>query len=154
MLFRLQTDIAGHRQAKTLQHIFILLFLLGLLHPATCTAEEDTPAINEFQVIELSPDASMAQDVMERPSPLWQIFKKRQMQNKKITAALLAFPFPFGIVGLHRIYLGCAPYVPVVYIASLGGAFGLLPLLDCVVLLASKDITPYVNNKMVFMWVK
>ncbi len=68
-------------------------------------------------------------------------------------AALLAFPFPFGIVGLHRIYLGCAPYIPVVYIASLGGVFGILPFIDCCILLLDKDIDRYINNKKVFMWV-
>lgn len=74
-------------------------------------------------------------------------------KNKHLMAAALAFPFPFGIVGLHRIYLGCAPYVPVVYIATLGGVFGVLPLIDCCVLLVKKNIGKYVNNKKVFMWI-
>jgi TM2 domain-containing membrane protein YozV len=88
-----------------------------------------------------------------RPTPLLKLFKVKQQKYKKLTAAALAFPFPFGIVGLHRIYLGCAPYVPVVYIASLGGAFGLVPLIDCFVILLSKDIEQYSNSKKVFMWV-
>lgn len=74
-------------------------------------------------------------------------------KNNHIIAAALAFPFPFGLVGLHRIYLGCPPYVPVVYIATLGGVFGVLPLIDCCVLLANKNIKKYVNNKKVFMWI-
>src|SRR5690349_25070067 len=62
-----------------------------------------------------------------RPSPFLEKIKQRRSKNKKVTAALLAFPFPCGIVGLHRIYLGSAPYVPIVYIATIGGAFGILP---------------------------
>ncbi|MBA2611984.1 MAG: TM2 domain-containing protein [Bacteroidetes bacterium] len=89
----------------------------------------------------------------KRPNPLLSFFKSRQKKNKRITAAILAFPFPFGIVGLHRIYLGTAPYVPVAYIASLGGVFGVLPFIDFCVLLLDKDESRYVGNKKVFMWV-
>lgn len=88
-----------------------------------------------------------------RPNPLFQLFKVKHKKNKRITAAILAFPFPFGMVGLHRIYLGCAPYIPVVYIATVGGAFFILPLIDFCVLLANKDLEKFSNNKKVFMWV-
>lgn len=90
----------------------------------------------------------------ERPSPLLKLFHSKQKHSKKITAAILAFPLPFGIVGLHRIYLGSAPYVPVVYIATLGGAFGLMPLIDFCVILCNKNTENYVNNNKVFMWVE
>jgi TM2 domain-containing membrane protein YozV len=92
-------------------------------------------------------------DENKRPSPLLQLWRAKQKKNKKVIAALLAFPFPFGIVGLHRIYLGCAPYVPVAYIGSLGGVFGVLPFIDFCVLLLDKDIDRYINNKKIFMWV-
>ena len=87
-----------------------------------------------------------------RPNPLLKRFRDKHKNTKKITAAILAFPLPFGIVGLHRIYLGCAPYVPVVYIATLGGAFGLLPLIDFCVILRDKTTEAFNNNKKVFMW--
>ena len=89
------------------------------------------------------------------PKFLLRLIEKRQEKEKSkhLTAAALAFPFPFGIVGLHRIYLGCAPYVPVVYIATLGGVFGVLPLIDFCVLLVKRNIEKYVNNKKVFMWI-
>jgi TM2 domain-containing membrane protein YozV len=90
----------------------------------------------------------------KRPSPLFRRFHDKQKRNQKITAAVLAFPFPFGIVGLHRIYLGCPPYVPVVYIATLGGVFGALPLIDFFVIVIDKNTENYVNNQQVFMWIK
>jgi TM2 domain-containing membrane protein YozV len=65
----------------------------------------------------------------------------------------LAFPFPFGIVGLHRIYLGTSPHVPVVYIGTLGGVLGILPFIDFCVLILDKDFDRYIENKKVFMWV-
>jgi TM2 domain-containing membrane protein YozV len=105
------------------------------------------------QAISLS-DSKTFSELGEKPNPVLQIFRKKQRLNKKITAAALAFPFPFGIVGLHRIYLGTKPYVPVTYIASLGGGFGVLPLIDFFVIAFSKDITPYRDSGKVFMWVK
>jgi len=89
----------------------------------------------------------------KKPNPIIQLIHKKQKKNKKIVAAILAFPFPFGIVGLHRIYLGTAPYVPVVYIASLGGVFGILPFIDFCVILLDKDFERYNHNNKVFMWV-
>lgn len=90
----------------------------------------------------------------KKPNPVFQLFRKKQRLNKRITAAVLAFPFPFGIVGLHRIYLGTKPYVPVAYIASLGGGFGILPLIDFFVITFDKNFDHYRDNGKVFMWVK
>jgi TM2 domain-containing membrane protein YozV len=90
----------------------------------------------------------------KRPSPLFKLFHDKQRRNKKITAAALSFPFPFGIVGLHRIYLGCPPYIPVVYIGTLGGVFGTLPLIDFFLIVFDKNFENYFNNPRVFMWVK
>jgi TM2 domain-containing membrane protein YozV len=74
--------------------------------------------------------------------------------KKKFVSALLAFPFPFGFVGAHRVMLGCKPWVPVVYVATFGGCFGILPLIDFCVIVFSKDLAPYENNPDIFMWVK
>lgn len=90
----------------------------------------------------------------EKPNPIFSLIKKRQKNQKKIISAILAFPFPFGIVGLHRIYLGTKPYVPVTYIASLGGIFGVLPLIDFFAIITDKNFEHYNNNGSVFMWIK
>lgn len=82
------------------------------------------------------------------------ITEEKLKKRKRIIAALLAFPFPFGIIGLHRIYLGTKPFIPLVYIATLGGCVGILPLIDFFVLLTKKEVDPYLNNEQVFMWVK
>ena len=90
----------------------------------------------------------------EKPNPVFQIFRRKQRLNKRITSAVLAFPFPFGIVGLHRIYLGTKPYVPIAYIASLGGVFGILPFIDFCAIAFDKDFDHYKDNGKVFIWVK
>ena len=109
-----------------------------------------TGTVLEKQIIETN-ELQFADDA---PNPLFKLFRKKQKDNRRLTAALLAFPFPFGIVGLHRIFLGTKPHVPIVYIASLGGIFGVLPLIDFFVICFDKDFEQYLNNGKVLMWVK
>jgi TM2 domain-containing membrane protein YozV len=75
--------------------------------------------------------------------------------KRKWVAALLAFPLPFGMVGLHRIYLGTQPHIPIVYVATIGGVFGLLPLADFIAILSSseEEINTMKSGK-VFFWIK
>ena len=79
--------------------------------------------------------------------------KTDDQKKKKIVSALFAFPFPFGFVGAHRVILGTKPWIPVVYVATFGGCFGLLPLIDFCVITFSKNIEQYENNPRLFMWI-
>ena len=79
---------------------------------------------------------------------------KDSIKRKKLIIGLFAFPFPMGFMGAHRVVLGCKPWIPVVYMATFGGCFGLLPLIDCCVIAFSKDIAQYENNARIFMWIK
>ena len=90
----------------------------------------------------------------EKPNPIWVLLKKKNNTRKKVISAVLAFPLPFGVIGLHRIYLGTKPYVPLVYIGTIGGAFGILPFIDFFVILLDKDIEHYKSNPHVFMWIE
>ncbi len=71
---------------------------------------------------------------------------------RKLKAILLALFL--GHFGVHRIYLGTSANVPVVYSLTLGGGLGLLPLLDIIALLSTKDWEKFSNNDKVFMWSK
>ena len=82
------------------------------------------------------------------------VTKKLNVTNraeKKITAALLAITL--GPLGVHRLYLGCSPVVPAAYVATLGGGIGIIPLLDLIAILTTRDITKYELNNRVIMWV-
>ena len=80
--------------------------------------------------------------------------KKTTQKHNKLINGLLSFPFPLGFLGAHRIMLGTKPWVPIVYVATFGGCFGLLPLVDFCVLMLSENIEQYENNPNVFMWIK
>jgi TM2 domain-containing membrane protein YozV len=73
-------------------------------------------------------------------------------RKHKLIAAVLAFPL--GIFGLHRIYLGAAKATPLIYIATFGGLFGVLPFIDFTLILLCKDVNIYANNPHTFMWSK
>ncbi len=90
----------------------------------------------------------------ERPNPSIIRIIDKIKRKRRITAAALAFPLPFGIIGLHRIYLGTKPYVPLMYIATIGGAFGILPFVDFWVILFDKEFERFQHNEKIFMWIK
>lgn len=73
-------------------------------------------------------------------------------KHKKLKVVLLTLLL--GHFGVHRIYLGAAPNVPVIYSSTLGGGLGLLPLLDLIAILSTKDLEQFSNNDKVFMWSK
>ena len=89
-----------------------------------------------------------------RPNALIKILKKRLKHTKRAMAAVLAFPLPFGVLALHRIYLGTAPHVPVVYLGTVGGVFGILPFIDFCVLVLDRKVDRFLNNGRVFMWIE
>lgn len=132
--------------------IFLLIFFTGKIFSETIqlTYTDSCGNIIRSEQVEFS----YGSITEEKPNPILKLLKRSQWRTRRITAALLAFPFPFGIVGLHRIYLGTEPYVPVAYIASLGGVFGILPLIDFFAILFDKDWQRYNNNGKVFMWIR
>lgn len=99
---------------------------------------EQTIALDSINLNQIVNDDKISVDKLKR--------------RKKLIATLLAFPLPCGIIGLHRVYLGTKPYVPLVYIATVGGAVGIVPFIDFIVLLLEKDISKYENNPNVIMW--
>jgi hypothetical protein len=75
---------------------------------------------------------------------------KKAIRRKRIKAALLTIAL--GPFGMHRLYLGTKPVVVVFYVFTLGGGLGIIPLIDLVAILATKDLRKYENNDRVFMW--
>lgn len=90
----------------------------------------------------------------DSPNPFFdRLLDQRPGRKNKKVAAALAFPVT-GVTGIHRVYLGTAAYVPVVYVGTLGGCLGILPFIDFVVLLIEKDISKYEGSRKIFMWLE
>jgi TM2 domain-containing membrane protein YozV len=66
----------------------------------------------------------------------------------------IVLDFFLGGLGVHRFYLGTEVLTGVGYILTCGGIFGIVPLVDFVVLIIdNKDISKYVDNPKFFMWI-
>ena len=60
-----------------------------------------------------------------------------------------------GGLGIHRVYLGGKGTLILIYIITCGGIFGIIPLVDWIVLLIgaiNDDIGSFVNNDSFIMW--
>lgn len=58
-----------------------------------------------------------------------------------------------GGLGIHRAYLGTETLTWVGYILTCGGIFGIVPLVDIIVLIINaNDISEYEDNSKFFMW--
>ncbi len=98
-------------------------------------------------------DDSLRADVFQTTSPS---DSAANFHKEKLIAAILSFPVPFGFTGLHRIYLGSDPWIPVVYLITGGGGFGLVPLIDFIFIVTAdeEEFRKYENNSKLFMWVE
>jgi len=77
-----------------------------------------------------------------------------QLKEKDPVIAWL-ISFPTGMLGLHRAYLGTSTTTVILYIATVGGVFGLVPMIDWILLLRgiqNDDISKFVGNRRFIMW--
>ncbi len=73
--------------------------------------------------------------------------------KEKDAVVAIVLDFFLGGLGIHRFYLGTETLTGLGYIFTCGGIFGIVPLVDFIVLIIdNKDISPYVNNPRFFMW--
>jgi TM2 domain-containing membrane protein YozV len=137
----------------------IFLFISVFICTAFIQAQNEMPStleIDTAQNIVINPPRQLDENIViidtkdtSQPSPII------KHPKKKWIAALLAFPLPFGVVGLHRIYLGTQPHIPLVYVGTVGGVFGLLPLADFIAILNTKeDDLQNFNTGKVFFWIR
>jgi len=73
-------------------------------------------------------------------------------QDKNVWVAV-ALDFFIGGLGVHRVYLGGKPALIAFYFFTCGGIFGIVPIVDLIVLVInSSDISAYINNDKFIMW--
>jgi TM2 domain-containing membrane protein YozV len=72
--------------------------------------------------------------------------------DKSAPVAIL-LDFFLGGFGVHRFYLGTELLTGLAYPITCGGFFGIVPLIDFVVLIINmEDISKFVDNPKFFMW--
>jgi len=118
---------------------FLFVSIHGRLNATNCVSPHsfENVVIDSVVSNEITPEVYQAPKINK--VKLITLLQKATVENKKVTAAVLTLTL--GMLGVHRIYLGTAPYIPAVYLFTFGGGFFILPLIDLVVILSSKDMT-------------
>ena len=76
-----------------------------------------------------------------------------QLSASKDPLVAILLDFFLGGLGIHRFYLGTKTMTGIGYILTCGGIFGVVPLVDLIVLAVNfDDISQYVDNPKFFMW--
>jgi len=75
--------------------------------------------------------------------------KRNTEKHSKLVA--IGLNLSLGLFGVHRLYLGTSPKVPIIYTFTLGGG-GFLMLSDLGVIIFTKDLEQFSNNKQIIMW--
>ena len=134
-----------------------VLFTLALITGLVCFNVEASASytIDDNQVEALFSSATQASfSIMNEAlemAPSMAIASASAGSKDALVAILL--DFFLGGLGIHRFYLGTETMTGIGYILTCGGIFGLMPLVDLIVLAINfDDISAYVGNPKFFMW--
>ena len=120
--------------------ILIIFFSSGIVfsnNNSPVTIVDDSLSFTEF--------TSIYSDTVEVEKTKIRYFTKKRF----IAIALVVLTGPLGG---HRLYLGTHPVVPLFYALTLGGGFVVLPVIDLITIIFTKDLSKFENNERVIMW--
>ncbi|GAA5035956.1 hypothetical protein GCM10011506_31510 [Marivirga lumbricoides] len=73
--------------------------------------------------------------------------------DEKDPLVAIILDFFLGGIGIHRVYLGGRGTLVLIYFITCGGIFGIVPLVDLIVLAINyDDISQFVDNDKFIMW--
>lgn len=116
----------------------VLIALFYFTQKGTSNTTELT--FEQFQlVVEVEKDTTQSELIQE-------VKKVKFKRGKAIIFTVLT-----GFLGGHRIYLGTHHRTPIIYSITLGG-LGILPLVDLINIIFTKDISKFDNKTQIIMW--
>lgn len=134
--------------------IFVIVLFVTVLSVQKANASSysiDEQSID--QLFESAVETSMLSVNTTEPSAVAANVSTTVMAQEKDAVVAIVLDFFLGGLGIHRFYLGTETLTGLAYFLTCGGIFGIVPLVDLVVLIIdNKDISAYVNNPKFFMW--
>lgn len=116
-------------------------------------------AVAGYSNSKYSIDDNQVESVMEQATAIQvnlsaeDFFSATSIQADKNPWVAVVLDFFLGGFGIHRVYLGTPPGIIAGYFFTCGGIFGVLPLIDFIVLIINNDdISPYVDKKGLIMF--
>lgn len=133
-----------------------LFFTLALIAGLACFSTEASASytIDDNQVEALFSSATQASfSIMNEALEMAPSMAIASASGSKDALVAILLDFFLGGLGIHRFYLGTKTMTGIGYILTCGGIFGILPLVDLIVLAINfDDISAYVDNPKFFMW--
>ena len=133
-----------------------LVFVLFATVLCTKQANASSYSVNEKAIDQLFVNAVETSMISINATELTSLASNASssvMGTQKDAVVAIVLDFFLGGLGIHRFYLGTETLTGLGYILTCGGIFGIVPLVDFVVLIINMDdISPYVNNPKFFMW--
>lgn len=143
--FRLALVLVG---SFLLSNVQGFAYVLAPQSAATVTTEDASNAtLNSKEFKKLQKKEARAQKRAEKRAKFLAWVQKKMADNDQIVAILLAFFL--GGLGIHRVYLGSQPIIILWYLITLGGFFGLIPLIDFIRLIMGQ-VDHYRDNDSLF----
>ncbi len=137
-----------------MKHTILLLFLFvatfGIQPVVASSYSIDEPAIDHL--FENATESNLLSfNSLEMNSSVSGSMSSLSSEKDAVVAIVL--DVFFGGLGVHRFYLGTETLSGLAYFLTCGGIFGIVPLIDLVVLIINhEDISPFINNPYFFMW--
>lgn len=136
-----------------MKKIIVLSFLCVLFSAYRAKASTSMYRVNDAAV-EAAFDAAkpIVLTLAVTNSILNPLHNQKVLADKNAWVAIILNLF-LGAIAIHRVYLGGTPVLILGYLITVFGIFGIVPLVDIVVLIINNaDISKYVNNNRYFMW--
>lgn len=129
--------------------ILLIVFACGFFMPSISVAHIQTMQSEHISATSIDGPIKGIKPIKQK---LRQFKAKlqRRIQNDKANLAVLTITL--GIFGGHRLYLGTEAHVPVLYTVTLGGGLGIVPIVDLICILGTKDLDKYVDDPRFIMW--
>jgi TM2 domain-containing membrane protein YozV len=133
----------------------VLLLAIALLAFSTSYANSSSKYFVNDEKIENVMQESTQIDFTVDAAQLNMLLNSESIQQDKNAWVAFALTTVVGGLGIHRVYLGGKGSLILIYIVTCGGIFGIVPLVDWIVLLVGAingDISQFVGNDKFFMW--
>lgn len=139
-----------------MKNVFLLAVVIGACLFSSSVWAAGKPMLTQSSVVinlsqvqsqPLNRKAVKIQQRLERRMHFMQRILGNSGENKVLGAALLALFL--GGLGIHRVYLGGSGLLILGYIVTIGGLFGILPLIDFVRIITG-GIDHYQGNNALF----
>jgi TM2 domain-containing membrane protein YozV len=131
------------------------IFMLTLVGAMLMSFSSMASGSEKYRISDESVEAlfATATDVTLTSAVSFNSFGTDAVLAEKNALVAILLDFFLGGFAIHRVYLGGKPILVLGYLITCGGIFGIVPLIDLIVLAINfDDISKYIGNSKFFMW--